>query len=118
MTYANTDFFVALMKKTDWLHDNARVLLKRHRGTIWTSSVTLIELMLVAHEFNLDPERLLIDVLEIAEIRGFDQERVRQKNPTHPGTDRSRRLCRPGGPGRRQSRVQEPTAVPRPSTLS
>lgn len=72
MTYADTDFFLALMKESDWLHDRARLLLKRHRQDLWTSHATLIELMLVAHEFNLDLQRLLIDVLEIAEVRGSD----------------------------------------------
>lgn len=72
MTYADTDFFLALMKEMDWLKGSAQRILDAHRGTIWTSPATLIELLLVAAEFNLDPERLLIDVLEIVTIKGGD----------------------------------------------
>lgn len=72
MTYADTDFFLALMKESDWLQENAMAILEEHRRAIWTSPATLIELLLVAHEFELDAERLLIDVLEIAELRGGD----------------------------------------------
>ena len=69
MIYADTDFFLALMKKSDWLKEPARRLLKQHKGQIWTSSITLIELLLVAEECEIDPERLLIDVMKICKVQ-------------------------------------------------
>ena len=70
MIYADTDFFLALMKESDWLKESAKRLLDEYSGEIWTSPVTLIELLLLAAEFNLNPERLLVDVLEIVALRG------------------------------------------------
>ena len=70
MIYADTDFFLALMKESDWLKQSAEHLLEKHRGQIWTSPITLIELLLVAAEYTLDTERLLVDVLEIAKLEG------------------------------------------------
>ena len=72
MTYADTDFFLALMKESDWLKDSAKRLIEEHKGKLWTSPATLIELLLVAAEFDLDPERLLVDVLELVELKGGD----------------------------------------------
>ena len=70
MVYADTDFFLALMKKSDWLQEAAKRILEEYRDEIWTSPVTLLELLLLAEEYELDPERLLIDVLEIAKLEG------------------------------------------------
>lgn len=72
MIYADTDFFLALMKGPDWLKENARQLLEEHRGDLWTSHVALIDLLLLAAKFKLDPERLLVDVLELVKIDGAD----------------------------------------------
>lgn len=72
MIYADTDFFVALLKKSDWLKSGAERLLRQHQGSIWTSPATLIELLLIAAEFGLDPEELLVDVLRIVELRHAD----------------------------------------------
>ena len=72
MIYADADFFLALLKKSDWLKKPAKRLLDRYRGSIWTSPATLIELLLVAAEYQLDPEQLLVDVLQLAELRGGD----------------------------------------------
>ncbi len=72
MIYADTDFFAALLKEDDWLKHRAQRLYQRHKGMIWTSPVTLIELLLLADEFKLDPERLLVDALAIATFHGGD----------------------------------------------
>ena len=72
MIYADTDFFAALLKDDDWLKDRARTLYQKYKGQIWTSPITLIELLLLADEFKLDPERLLVDAVSIAKLRGGD----------------------------------------------
>ena len=70
MIYADTDFFLALMKKTDWLKTPALSLYEKYKGDIWTSPTTLIELLLVAEEYELDPERIVMDAMLLAELRG------------------------------------------------
>ena len=73
MVYADTDFFLALRKKSDWLKKGARALLEKHRGQLWTSSFTFVELLLLSREFQLDPVRLIADVSEIADLRGGER---------------------------------------------
>jgi predicted nucleic acid-binding protein len=70
MIYADTDFFLALLKDSDWLKTSAKRLLHIHKNEIRTSPVTLIELLLVSAQFYIDPERLIADALELAQIQG------------------------------------------------
>ena len=70
MIYADSDFFLALLMGSDRLKASTKRLLDKHRGALWTSPITLIELLRVAEEYGLDPERLLVDVLEIARFVG------------------------------------------------
>ena len=65
MTYDDTDFFLALLKPTDWLKENARRILEEEKGRIYTSEATYIELMLLAKRYGLDPVRIAIDVMAI-----------------------------------------------------
>ena len=68
MIYADTDFFLALLKGSDWLKRGAKRLLRKHHDQLWTSEVTLTELLLLAKEFSLDPRRLLVDAMGIARV--------------------------------------------------
>lgn len=65
MTYADTDFFLALLKPTDWLKENARRIMSEEQGNIYTSEATYIELMLLSKRYGLDPIRITIDVMAI-----------------------------------------------------
>ena len=76
MTYADTDFFLALLKDKDWLKSAARRLLPRHRDQLWTSLTTILELLLLATRFRLDPERIVVDTVQLAELRGIDVHTV------------------------------------------
>lgn len=72
MIYADTDFFLALMKKSDWLKEPAESLLRQYTGRIRISPAVLIELLLLARRGGADPERLLQDVLRIAPLAAGD----------------------------------------------
>ena len=72
MIYADTDFFMALMKKSDWLKESAERLLAKYKDQIWTSPVTMIEVLLIVGDLHIDPERAIMDVLNIAQLRGAD----------------------------------------------
>ncbi len=63
--YADTDFFLALLKGSDWLKANALKLLNKHRGNIHTSETTYVELMLLSQKYHLDPIKVVTDVMEI-----------------------------------------------------
>ena len=74
MPYADTDFFLALIKENDWLKSSAKRLLERYQTKLWTSVATVIELLLLCDEFALDPERVISAVVGIAEVRGISIE--------------------------------------------
>jgi len=66
--YADTDFFLALLKPSNWLKRNAEKILNRYRGQITTSEATFIELMLLSKRYNLDPIRIATAVMAICGI--------------------------------------------------
>ena len=63
MTYADTDFFLAILKNSNWLKENADKIMKTY--TIDTSEVTYIELMLLAKRYDLDFIEIMKDVMAI-----------------------------------------------------
>jgi len=70
--YADTDFFLALMKESDWLKEPAERLLRQYSGRIHLLPTVLIEILLLARREMIDPERLLSDVLQIGVVEGCD----------------------------------------------
>ncbi len=68
MIYADTDFFLALLKPSDWLKKNAERIKNEHEGDIGTSEVTFIELLLISKRFNFDPVKLTSAVMAICGI--------------------------------------------------
>jgi predicted nucleic acid-binding protein len=73
LVYADTDFFLALLKERDWLKEKALKLLEEYRGNIRTSLTTFIELMLLSKRYGLDPVRVTLSVMELT---GYYDERV------------------------------------------
>ena len=73
MIYADTDFFLALLKPKDWLKDRAKEILEKYKGQITTSEVTFIELMLLAKRYNLDPVKITSSVMAIC---GIEDEKL------------------------------------------
>ena len=63
MTYADANFFLAILKSSDWLKENSVKIMKSY--TIETSKVTYIELMLLAKKYNLDFIGVIKDVMAI-----------------------------------------------------
>ncbi|MEX2684266.1 MAG: type II toxin-antitoxin system VapC family toxin [Candidatus Sigynarchaeota archaeon] len=68
MIYADTDFFLALLKPSDWLKKNAERIKTEHEGDISTSEVAFIELLLLSKRFHLDPVKLTSAVMAICNI--------------------------------------------------
>lgn len=53
--YVEADFFLALLKDGDRLKDNAEKYYRKFKNQMWTSFLTLIELMLWAYSHKKDP---------------------------------------------------------------
>ena len=68
MIYADTDFFIALVKEDDWLQEQATTLAREHEDEIYTSRATLLELLVISDRFDFDRMEALSYALEIAQI--------------------------------------------------
>lgn len=68
MIYADTDFFLALVKDDDWLQERAAAIALENEGDIYTSRATLLELLVISDRFEFDRMEALAYALEIAEI--------------------------------------------------
>lgn len=67
--YAETDFFLALLKQEDWLKKNAEQIYRIHKDEIWTSTHTLTELMLLAYRDGKDPLEMVERASNLVEVR-------------------------------------------------
>lgn len=68
MIYADTDFFIALVKDDDWPQERAATIASENDGEIYTSRATLLELLVISDRFEFDRIEALSYALEIAEI--------------------------------------------------
>ncbi|AGB37034.1 type II toxin-antitoxin system VapC family toxin [Natronococcus occultus] len=68
MIYADTDFFIALVKDDDWLQERAATIALENEGEIYTSRATLLELLMISDRFEFDRMEALTYALEIASI--------------------------------------------------
>ena len=67
--YADTDFLLAILKDKDWLKENAEQIYKKHQGDIWTSAVTIQELLIIAKREGLEQLKLIEAVQNLVEVR-------------------------------------------------
>ena len=68
MIYADTDFFITLVKDDDWLQERAATIASKHAGEIYTSRATLLELLMISDRFEFDRMEALSYALEIASL--------------------------------------------------
>jgi len=66
--YADTDFFIALLKPSGWLKEGARRVAAKYKGQMTTSEATFIELMLLAKKYDLDPVGITASVMALCAI--------------------------------------------------
>lgn len=68
MIYAETDFFIALVKDDDWLGERPETIAREYEGDIYTSRATLLELLMISDRFAFDRMDALSYVLELATV--------------------------------------------------
>lgn len=66
MVYADTDFWVALMKQDDWLKEKAEALMEEY-SELEISLTTVIELSLILKRYEVDRRSAIAEVLEISD---------------------------------------------------
>ncbi|MBI1971674.1 MAG: PIN domain-containing protein [Candidatus Aenigmarchaeota archaeon] len=73
MPYADADFLLALLKPGDWLKEPAEKTLNAHRGTIWTSIITIAETVMVGRNLGLNAEEMVSKIVEICKLTENDR---------------------------------------------
>tara|TARA_Y100000310_G_C20071069_1_gene529416 strand:+ start:106 stop:483 length:378 start_codon:yes stop_codon:yes gene_type:complete len=66
--YADTDFFLALMKDSDWLKEKAKKLYEKYKGEIFVTPFTIAELMIVCVREGIPLRETLFQVSRIVEL--------------------------------------------------
>lgn len=66
--YAETDFYLALIKPNDWLGKRASKLYAEHKDQIWTSQLTSQEILLYSNKNKLNPIAVLSSFYEVANV--------------------------------------------------
>lgn len=65
--YADTDFWLALLKDDDWLAERAMERLEEHRNDLEVSLATFLELFLIEDRYQFDRELATMAILQLAE---------------------------------------------------
>lgn len=65
--YADTDFWVALLKGDDWLTERAEERYAEYEDDLDVSLVTFVELFLIETQFSFDREQAAIAILEMTD---------------------------------------------------
>lgn len=74
MIYVDTDFVLALLKESDWLKSKAQKLYDKYKDELFTSGITIVEVLLLAKRFDIDPEVLLVSLFQIIPtIKGLEK---------------------------------------------
>ena len=69
--YADTDFFLALLKKSDWLKESAQRIYQQHANEIYVSPFTVAELMIICKRENIPLRETLLHISRIAKLENF-----------------------------------------------
>lgn len=66
--YADTDFFIALMKESDWLKERAKQIYESHKENLFVTPFTIVEIMILCKRENISIKKTLIQVSRIAKL--------------------------------------------------
>ena len=69
--YADTDFFLALMKSSDWLKDKAKQVYKENKNNIFISPFTIAEVMIICKREDIPIKETLLHISRIAKLENL-----------------------------------------------
>lgn len=72
--YADTDFFLALMKESDWLKERAKQVYEKNKESIFISPFTIVEIMIICKRENILIKETLIQISRIAQLEHLSWE--------------------------------------------
>lgn len=66
--YADADFFLALMKNSDWLKEKAKEVYNKNKGDIWVTPFTIVEIMVICKREDIPIKNTLFQISRIAKL--------------------------------------------------
>lgn len=69
--YADTDFFLALMKNSDWLKEKAKQVYEKSKENLFVSPFTTAEIMIICKRENIPIKEALVQISRIAKLENF-----------------------------------------------
>lgn len=69
--YADSDFFLALMKDSDWLKESAIKIYQKYKDEITVTPFTVAELMIVCKREDIDIKETMFQISRIASLEGL-----------------------------------------------
>src|SRR3989344_1800947 len=69
--FADTDFFLAFMKDSDWLKEKAKKIYERNKGNLLVSPFTIAAIMIICKRENIPLEETLAQISRIAKLENF-----------------------------------------------
>jgi predicted nucleic acid-binding protein len=69
--YADTDFFLALMKNSDWLKEKAKQVYEKNKENLFVSPFTIAEIMIICKRENIPIKEALVQISRIAKLENF-----------------------------------------------
>lgn len=72
--YADTDFFLALMKDSDWLKKRAKEVYLKNKGDIYVTPFTIAEVMIVCKREGILLRETLYQISRIVKMEGQSWE--------------------------------------------
>ncbi|MEK6898704.1 MAG: PIN domain-containing protein [Nanoarchaeota archaeon] len=66
--YADSDFFLALLKDSDWLKSNAKKIYEENKGEIYVTPFTIAELMIVCIREGIPLRETIFQISRIASL--------------------------------------------------
>ncbi|MGD9275743.1 MAG: PIN domain-containing protein [Candidatus Pacearchaeota archaeon] len=69
--YADTDFFLALMKDSDWLKKKAIKVYNERKDNIWVSPFTIAEVMIICKREDIPLKETILQISRISKLENF-----------------------------------------------
>ncbi len=69
--YADTDFFLALMKNSDWLKEKARQVYEKNKDNLFVSPFTIAEIMIICKREDISIKETLAQISRIAKLENL-----------------------------------------------
>ena len=69
--YADSDFFLGLMKDSDWLKEKAKKIYNQNKNEIYVSPFTIAEIMIVCKREEIPIKEALIQISRIAKLENI-----------------------------------------------